>query len=1186
MSFDGDGGDTWLADLKNMEKVVEIFEILGGRTEPQVANLVTPYRRWVRTDDVMLREAPFSASQKVPHRIYLFRDLLVIGRHKEPNRAGFLAQRGSLATSVGEDSGSTQTGNSAISKRRSFRLSFTRRKSGTNASTNNTTEKRGSFRVSDADTYKVKLTHYLPLSQCTIKSIPHQLDNSFGTQLTHVCRIHVNKDGKPQVITKVEKLEFWFPIKEMRDDLEQEIQSLIDEEEEIARAQAGETSRRNIPSLSTESTSTSNAGERAWAKNRPKVLRLRAKESGEIRSRAGSGDSEDTTATTQREGISLADLAQRYNVDFAQKPSLENTAKFSVEFGEGQMGFSLSSGDGIGVIIGRLAPQSFADLGGCEIGDRLDSVNGIEIELNTSWQQAVEIIKAAGRPVTLGFVRNVQVQAKVQEKEEKTLELEEKTAPSSGNVAGGAKGGAGGNSGGAPSSSNPNAGPAGRRRWAANRARHQSGHGGLIALDDLEKMYKSTAGRETTSSIGGKSEDGKSTKDDDDDNGSVIADDDDDTTVAASPRSPLPRSPTSEQPAFLQPQGPSNSKQILEQFASMCEIEEERICVAVLAEILQTEKAYVSDLRALIKEYVMPLRRATKRKRCKDLDSASLMCEHGSLRNNCSKQSTESGPLLQADDVRTIFMNVETLVKVNAELLKAIEDGVTQFGETTDLTAEDVDIADGLTQLVEVFSSNFEKITPFFTMYALYCHQYPQACERLQKMRVEDDEADTFLREREAKSTQNSLRSLLIKPVQRICRYPLLFQELLKRCRSVENVYPDRKKGNIHLVVEVIQGTANTVEKIANDVNQKVQVQETIGSIMNVFHELGGAAENGDDEIKAKLLAPSRRYIRSEEVFFKEAPFDGELQPRRLYLFNDLIILATERDPSMFSGGALNAASNTLKRRSMGASRTRAKSFGNLVAGFGLGGGNSSNGNGSNSGTNSNSHSNLPNGGGDNVNGEMPPWTHQASHWIELTSGDVRPLPKPDDAGWYGFRIKSIRRITQTDDNGANGKALEKRKSTKRITWGVGVKESPPIQERHTKVVTSIQKYEIWMALRDRLQNLLSDIEDKILALSVLQQNASKGMSKFGATQQKKTRSWIQKKNSKEDNDISGGTGGLGGVTRKNTAGSIDAKDALNTISKKYSSTAGGFSSRGSNLAKMSSSDDNTPVNVGAIVKG
>ena len=323
----------------------------------------------------------------------------------------------------------------------------------------------------------------------------------------------------------------------------------------------------------------------------------------------------------------------------------------------------------------------------------------------------------------------------------------------------------------------------------------------------------------------------------------------------------------------------------------------------------------------------------------------------------------------------------------------------------------------------------------------------------------------------------------------------------------------------------MIQQTANTVEKIATDVNQKVQVQETIGSILNVFHELGGAG--GDDEVKEKLLAPSRRYIRCEEVFFREAPFEADLEPRRLYLFNDLIILATLRE--MSSNG-----SKTLKGRAS-LTRSRGKSLGNIV-----------------------SNMMKPDNSGNDAS-EQVPWAYQVTHWIDLANGDVRPLPKPDETGYYGFRIKSVKRTT-TEDNtsGANNQGnssdtkavLNAKKSLRKITWGAGVKESPPImndvaQGRTTRVVTSIHKFEIWMATREKLQTLLSDIEEKIDILGVLHQHSLKGVTKFGASSQKKTRSWIQKKASKEDI-------GAPGVSRKVTSGSIDAKDALSVLSKKY----------------------------------
>ena len=199
-------------------------------------------------------------------------------------------------------------------------------------------------------------------------------------------------------------------------------------------------------------------------------------------------------------------------------------------------------------------------------------------------------------------------------------------------------------------------------------------------------------------------------------------------------------------------------------------VQEEKDTARVLEELLNTERLYVNDLRSLVGEYIIPLRRTVRRVKCKEFNakSASTICEHSMIRSTCSKISSEHIPLLDAKSMKNIFTNVETLVKVNTELLGVLQTGLVGLKNPT------------LMNLIDVISKAFQRVMPFFKLYANYCHNYIQAVTMLQELRTSNSELGDFIAQKEKRSLATSLNSLLIKPVQRICKYPLLFAELLK----------------------------------------------------------------------------------------------------------------------------------------------------------------------------------------------------------------------------------------------------------------------------------------------------------------------------------------------------------------------------------------------------------------------
>jgi len=174
--------------------------------------------------------------------------------------------------------------------------------------------------------------------------------------------------------------------------------------------------------------------------------------------------------------------------------------------------------------------------------------------------------------------------------------------------------------------------------------------------------------------------------------------------------------------------------------------------------------------------------------------------------------------------------------------------------------------------------------------------------------------------------------------------------------RSVEKV--SSEAATIRPFVCELEGTTETVEKIANDVNKKVEDQDSIGLMLPIFHELGGA-EGGDAKV-ATLMAPQRRFVRSEDVCFREAPFDKEAEPVKLYLFNDLIILAVSRDAlGSSSGGTLRKVKSgvLIDRR-----KARGRSFSNL----------------------------LGRETSESVDDKLSLWAMQHTHWIDLATSTVQ----------------------------------------------------------------------------------------------------------------------------------------------------------------------------------------------------
>eukprot|EP01103_Thecamoeba_quadrilineata_P012534 TRINITY_DN3255_c0_g1_i2.p1 TRINITY_DN3255_c0_g1~~TRINITY_DN3255_c0_g1_i2.p1 ORF type:complete len:674 (+),score=127.77 TRINITY_DN3255_c0_g1_i2:72-2093(+) len=151
-------------------------------------------------------------------------------------------------------------------------------------------------------------------------------------------------------------------------------------------------------------------------------------------------------------------------------------------------------------------------------------------------------------------------------------------------------------------------------------------------------------------------------------------------------------------------------------------------------EIYNTEKIYVDSLEFVIKSYLNPIRQSN---------------------------------LVKAEDVKKIFSNIEIIANCNSILLKDLK----KYIDAPVIAYSEFNFNIG---------TIFNQLAPIMKMYIEYCNNYSTMITTLERM-MKQKATYQFFDELMVKSGRiGELTSYLIQPIQRIPRYVMLLQELLK----------------------------------------------------------------------------------------------------------------------------------------------------------------------------------------------------------------------------------------------------------------------------------------------------------------------------------------------------------------------------------------------------------------------
>ena len=174
----------------------------------------------------------------------------------------------------------------------------------------------------------------------------------------------------------------------------------------------------------------------------------------------------------------------------------------------------------------------------------------------------------------------------------------------------------------------------------------------------------------------------------------------------------------------------------------------------------------------------------------------------------------------------------------------------------------------------------FMRVADFFKLYTLYCPVYPKAIDTLTKMHDTDPIYMAVLYEAHSRQDYSglNLESFLMKPVQRICKYPLLLRELLKYTPAGHQDHASLQKAN------------EKIQTIVTVINERSKHVETLVRTMEIIQKL----TNG-----RKFHVPTRHFLKEYAV---KVRFSDEKNSMRyvLILFNDIMLFCTV--PKLLSG--------------------------------------------------------------------------------------------------------------------------------------------------------------------------------------------------------------------------------------------------------------------------------------------
>ncbi|XP_070835442.1 rho guanine nucleotide exchange factor TIAM2-like isoform X1 [Chaetodon trifascialis] len=259
----------------------------------------------------------------------------------------------------------------------------------------------------------------------------------------------------------------------------------------------------------------------------------------------------------------------------------------------------------------------------------------------------------------------------------------------------------------------------------------------------------------------------------------------------------------------------------------------------VIQELVDTEKSYVKDLACLFEIYLKPLQNET---------------------------------FLTLDEMESLFGSLPEMLDFQRVFLQTLEERIASSPDFSTL-----ETPSQFKKLLFSLGGSFLYYADHFKLYSGFCANHIKVQKVLERAKTDQAFKEFLDAKNPTKQHSSTLESYLIKPVQRVLKYPLLLRELVS--------LTDADSEEHYHLTEALKA----MEKVASHINEMQKIYEDYGS---VFDQLVAEQTGHDKEVTE--ISMGEFLMHSSVVWLNPHPSLGRMRKdpeMTVFVFKKAVIL-------------------------------------------------------------------------------------------------------------------------------------------------------------------------------------------------------------------------------------------------------------------------------------------------------